>query len=198
MTFPSATLGLLQGLTHDADVNARSMEEALVVLFERLASGDVDALGEIYDRWAREIHALAIWRTGGSAEAADVVQEVFVRLATTRARLATVRDPRRYLLAMAHRAAVDRKRMWRRMQPLGQPALLKAASLEPDRQFDAERASRLLLGLPPRQREVIYLHHFSDLSFREIGKVTGVPTFTAASRYRLGMRRLRKLMRSGS
>jgi len=194
MTFPSATLGLLESLSHGADMNAGSPEEALVVLFERLAGGDVDALGAIYDQCAGDIHALALWRTGGSAEAADVVQEVFVRLATTRARLATVRDPRRYLLAMAHRAAVDRKRMWRRMQPLDQPALLKAASLELDRQFDAERASRLLHGLPPPQREAICLRHFSDLSFREIGRVTGVPTFTAASRYRLGMRRLRKLM----
>lgn len=198
MINPSATLGLLESLGHDADVNAGAADEALVVLFERLAGGDLDALGEIYDRWAKEIHALAVWRTGDSAEAADVVQEVFVRLATTRARLAAVRDPRRYLLSMAHRAAVDRKRVWRRMVPLRQVALLEASPLEPDRQVDAERASRLLLALPPSQREVIYLRHFSDLSFREIGRVTGVPTFTAASRYRLGMRRLRKRMEGAS
>ena len=198
MSIPSATLGAFERPCHGADVIAGSPEEPLVALFERLAGGDLDALGDIYDGWAREIHALALWRTGGSAEAADVVQEVFVRLATTRARLAAVRDPRRYLLAMAHRTAVDRKRGWRRMVQLGQVALLVAPPFEPDRQFDAEQASRLLLALPASQREAIYLRHFSDMSFREIGRVTGVPTFTAASRYRLGMRRLRKLMEGAS
>jgi RNA polymerase sigma-70 factor, ECF subfamily len=198
MTIPWTTLALHESLGHGAAVNDGSRDEALVLLFARLSSGDLDALGEIYDRWAREIHALALWRTRGSVEAADVVQEVFVRLAATRARLATVRDPRRYLLAMAHRAAVDRKRGWRRMVPLRQVAFLEASPLEPERQVDAERASRLLLTLPPSQREALYLRHFSALSFREIGRVTGVPTFTAASRYRLGIRRLRKLMKGAS
>jgi RNA polymerase sigma-70 factor, ECF subfamily len=168
--------------------------EELALLFARLSGGDLEALGPIYDRWAREIHSLALWRTGGSAEAGDVVQEVFVRLATTRAELGSVRDPRRYLLTMAHRIAVDRMRRRPRSVPLPETDLLEAAPHDPDRSLDARRASQLLLNLPPAQREAIYLRHFSDMGFREMGKVTGVPTFTVASRYRLGISSLRKLM----
>ena len=53
---------------------------------------------------------------------------------------------------------------------------------------------RMINQLPPAQREAIYLRHFAGCSFAEIGRATGVPTFTAASRYRLGLQRLRRLV----
>ena len=59
---------------------------------------------------------------------------------------------------------------------------------------DAGRASALLAQLPPAQREVIYLHHYAGHTFSSVGKIVGVPTFTAASRYRLGLEKLRRLM----
>ena len=40
----------------------------------------------------------------------------------------------------------------------------------------------------------MFLRHFMGMSFREMAAVTAVPTFTAASRYRLAMRRLRRLI----
>ena len=187
-------LRLFQGFPAGSEAEGGASQAALADLFARLAGGDLDALGAIYDRWAREIHALALWRTGRNEEAADVVQEVFVRLATTRAELGSIRDPRRYLLTMAHRAAIDTMRKRRRIVTLGETVLLEGAALDPERRLDGRHASRLLLSLPPPQREAIYLHHYSELSFREVARVTGVPTFTAASRYRLGIRRLRKLM----
>ena len=73
-------------------------------------------------------------------------------------------------------------------------AVLEPVLADPGTAADAARASRLLLGLPPAQREAVYLRHFAGLSVAEVGDVTGVPTFTAASRYRLGIGRLRKLM----
>ena len=48
--------------------------------------------------------------------------------------------------------------------------------------------------LPPTQRDVIYLRHFADCTFRTIGRITRTSTFTASSRYRLGMAKLRRLM----
>ena len=36
--------------------------------------------------------------------------------------------------------------------------------------------------------------HFAGCTFAEIGRITRVPTFTAASRYRLGIKKLRTLL----
>lgn len=64
--------------------------------------------------------------------------------------------------------------------------------------IDAERVSALVAELPAKQRDVIYLHHFAECSFAAIGDITGVSTFTAASRYRLGIGKLRRRLEERS
>jgi RNA polymerase sigma-70 factor (ECF subfamily) len=178
------------GVDLDAD---RRVSGPLAPAFAALAVGDLDALEAIYDACAADLFGLALWRTGSREDAADVLQEVFVRLAGHGSKLHRVRDPRAYLLAMAHNTAVDVVRR-RKVTVAADEALLEPVRPDPGTAADAARASRLLLGLPSAQREAVYLHHFAGLSFAEIGDVTGVPTFTAASRYRLGIGRLRNLM----
>jgi RNA polymerase sigma-70 factor, ECF subfamily len=169
-------------------------DEELAGLLARFADGDLDALGPIYDSCASELFAIAHWRTGSVADASDCVQDVFVKLAGMQAMAAGIRNPRRYLLTMAHRAAVNRVRKRRPRVALDDAPFLEAPGPDPDRVLDASRATTVLRGLPEAQREAVYLHHFAELSFREVGSVTGVPTFTAASRYRLGIARLRELL----
>jgi len=163
-------------------------------LFEQVAGGGLAALGPLYRACSDELYGLALWRTGSPADAADVVQEVFVRLARFRERLPAVRDPLAYLRRMARGVAVDlhRRRLRTKELPLEECDLLEAPDETPERQLEARRVSRFLLELPAVQREAIYLRHFAGCSFAEIGRATSVPTFTAASRYRLGMKRLRR------
>jgi RNA polymerase sigma-70 factor (ECF subfamily) len=165
-------------------------------LFAALAGGDPNAFEGIYESCASELHALALWRTGSPADAADAVHEVFVRLAGLRLRLKGIQDPLAYLRRMTHRAAVDvhRRNARRRETPIDDCVFVEPTIPSADRELDARRVSRLLRQLPPNQREALYLRHFSACSYAEIGRATGVPTFTAASRCRLGLRRLRILL----
>jgi len=179
----------LPGLTRER-VGGRSWGE----LFFDLAEGKARALEEIYEAAAGRIFGLALWRTGSREDACDVVQEVFVRLAEQGDRLRKVKQPKAWMFAVAHRVAVDATRRRRKSEPLESCRFLESTSGDADRELDAGRASSLLAGLPPAQRVAVYLRHFADCSFAEIGRVTGVPTFTAASRYRLGISKLRNLM----
>ena len=165
-------------------------------LFARLAAGDPSALEPLYREAARSVFGLALWRTGSVEDAGDVVQEVFLRVAQRHRRLRRVEDPRSWLLGVAHHVAVDvaRRRKRRATEPLDEVPFLAAPETDDARAIDASRASRLLAQLPPAQRDVVYLRHFADCTFAVIGDITGVPTFTAASRYRLGIARLRRLM----
>jgi len=170
--------------------------EELGGLFARLAGGDGSALEPLYDAWSGRLFGLALWRTGSRDDAGEVVQEVFLRLVEKRDALAGVRDPASWLLAVAHRIALNVARRERRRaaEPLERCAFVEAPSGDAARRLDAERASTLLAQLPPAQREAIYLHDFAGCTFSEIGTIAGVPTFTAASRYRLGVGKLRRLM----
>jgi RNA polymerase sigma-70 factor (ECF subfamily) len=165
-------------------------------LFSDLAAGRTAALDELYDASAARLYGLALWRTGSEEDAADVVQDVFVKVAEQGPKLAGVRNPKAWLLTVTRRAAVDvtRRRRRRPTENLQACQLLTAADQDLDRRADASKVSASLIELPPAQRLVIYLRHFADCTFSEIGTILGVPTFTAASRYRLGVARLRKLL----
>ena len=165
-------------------------------LFDEVASGRRQALDELYDLAARQLYGLALWRTGSPEDAGDVVQEVFLRIAQKRHQLTAVRDPRAWLFTLAHRAAVDvtRRRSRRKAMPIEECRFLEASAADSDRAVDARRASHLLAQLPAAQRDVIYLHLFADCTFAAVGDIVGVPTFTAASRFRLGMKKLRRMM----
>ncbi len=173
-----------------------SWGDALRGPFAALAAGDRAALETVWVVASRRLHALALWRTGNEEDAADVVQEVFVRLASRHADLGKVDDPHLWLLAVAHHAAIDttRRRARRRTEPIERAGLLIARDGDPESAARAAELSRAICRLPDAQREAIALRHFGGLSFREIARITGVPTFTAASRCRLGLTRLRQLL----
>jgi RNA polymerase sigma-70 factor, ECF subfamily len=173
-----------------------SWGDSLRTPFDELAAGDVDALDAIWEMAGGRLYAIALWRTGNEADARDVVQEVFVRLATRRHDLKNVSSPHLWLLTVAHRVAIDltRRRTVRAAEPLESDKLVAGPGSDPHQATEAAQLSRALAQLPAPQREAVSLRHLNGHSFREIAAITGVPTFTAASRCRLGLARLRKLL----
>jgi RNA polymerase sigma-70 factor, ECF subfamily len=163
-----------------------------VELFGQLARGESEALAELYDRHAPALlrHAFAMTREMAHSE--DVVQATFVKIATVGAPLLGVRCPGNYLHRILRAASIDllRREARRREQTLVDDVIDTLAT-DPATRIDVRDAVRRL-SVP--QREVIMLHLFSGFSFREIGDIVRVPTFTAASRYRLAIDRLRQLL----
>jgi RNA polymerase sigma-70 factor (ECF subfamily) len=186
----------LLGPSSGSDVPIRRTEDDWRGVFRALATGHMSALEDLYDAVAAKLYGLALWRTGSEEDAADVVHDVFVRVVDQGPRLANVRNPKAWLLTVAHRAAVDvtRRRRRRQAESLEDCPFLAANAVDGVQRVDAARASQLLAGLPPAQRDAVYLRHFADCSFAEIGEIVGVPKFTAASRYRIGIGKLRRLM----
>ena len=166
-----------------------SWGEALRAPFNALAAGDASALEAVWEIASRRLYGLALWRTGCEEDARDVVQEVFVRLASRRAELGRVARPDVWLLAVTHNAAIDtaRRKVRRRTEPLESASHVAAPGADPERAAAARAASDALARLVPAQREAVLLHHVAGCSFREIGAITGVPAFTAASRCRLAL-----------
>ena len=165
-------------------------------IFAELAAGRVERLADLYDLASRRLHGLALWRTGRHDLAADVVQDVFVRVAEQGVRLARVRDPRWWLLAVTHRLAIDavRRAARREAEPVEDHADLAADPVDHGRMLDARHVWALAARLSAKQREVVYLRHAAGMSHAEIGRCLGIPAFTAASRYRLALAALRSML----
>jgi len=160
-------------------------------LLGELAAAKPEALAELYDRHAAPLFRHALTLCGRRAEAEDLVQATFLKLATTTADLRRVTAPAGYLHRMLHSTWIDVHRRTvvgdRVAEQIGVQTSEPVAAIE-----ESIDLTRALERLAAPQREVIGLHLVEGFSFREIGRVTGVSLFTAAARYRLGIARLRK------
>jgi RNA polymerase sigma-70 factor, ECF subfamily len=161
-------------------------------LFKELGGGNWEALEMLYDECARTLYGYAFVHLRNREDSEDVVQEVFVKLMKTKAALKDVKNPQAYLLSMTHRAVVDLRR-----RPSDSPLDDEVMDVRDNGQVPvAEKIAinQAMCALSPEQRAAVYLKEVEGMSFHEIGSVTGTNLFTAASRYRLGLGRLKKFM----
>lgn len=179
-----------------------SQTEDLDLLW-RVRQRDPEALARLYDRYGCAAYGLALRILRDPEAAAEVVQEVFLRLwqrpdhyDPLRGTVAT------WLLSLTHHRAIDLVRARRRQ---GQAVLALAQS---DGPAEAETAladlawlherrqavRQALAELAPVQRQVIELAYFDGLTQREIAALLGEPLGTVKTRLRLGMQRLRSLL----
>ena len=166
----------------------------------RVARGDADALGLLYDRYGRVVFGVLYQMLGSPEVAEEVAQDAFHavwrRAHTFRAERGSVRV---WLLAIARNAAID----WRRTKGkrlAREAAIEEASSLAEETTVEdhvitslgAERVRAAVAALPPEQREVLALAFWSGLSQTEIAARTSVPLGTVKTRVRLGMAKLRE------
>src|SRR5215469_14342469 len=104
-------------------------------------------------------------------------------------------DPEGYLRRTLYNLAADGFRRQGRLQR--KLALLRAgaqAPVDPTAEVDLRDALvRILLQLPPRQRAVLVLRYWEQLTEAEIAAVLGWPEGTVKSAASRGLRRLREL-----
>ena len=176
---------------------ADSDEQKLLDAFERLSKDDITALEDVYDVCANDVYGLAIWSTRSQADASDIVQEVFLKLARKRQSLAAIQKPRNYILQITHRLGIDfyrnRQRRIKQEEPI---SMLEPLFLDPQiNQDDRIQLHNAIAKLNSKQREVLYLRYFVGLSFSEIADVSDLNLFTAAGRCRLAIQRLRGMLK---
>lgn len=158
------------------------------------------ALETLYDKHAQAVFAYALNLTRNEADAHDLLQEVFLKLAQHAHDLDHLRDARAYLLRLTHNATVDffRRQSTRQRHEQEQshsPEPLFAPSPDPDEALFRQHLSEALAELPEDQRAVVHLKLWENLTFEAIARVLGISPNTAASRYRYGLDKLRARLR---
>jgi len=157
-------------------------------------------LAALYDAHAPALHAYLLNLTRSEADTRDALQEVFVKLARQPQLLANVRDPRGFLLRLAHNLAIDlirrqSTRQRRHEQLAEESAALFAAAGDPDEALFRRALEEALSELPLEQRTVVHLKLWEGRTFEEIAQILDLPPNTAASRYRYGLDKLRARLR---
>src|SRR5688572_5321950 len=170
---------------------------------ERLGQGDPEALGDLYDRHARPVYALALRILQDPADAEDIVQEVFAQAWTQARRYDVTRGAvSAWLLTVARSRAIDRLRA-RRARPDRAGIDLSPADIvdpvpRPDTQLLSSEQVRVvraaLAELPRLQRVALELAYYEGLTHSEIAEQLEQPLGTVKTRIRQALLKLRDAM----
>jgi RNA polymerase sigma-70 factor (ECF subfamily) len=174
------------------------LEERLLVW--RLNRGDATALSEVYERCRDDLLRLAGSMLRDAAAAEDIVQDVFVGFAGSARTFRLTGSLKGYLATCVANAARNRIKAAarRRATDLDEAGPLESGARHPGRWMtlseEFERASGAMAALPAEQCEVITLHVYGDMTFREIADWQQASIKTVQSRYRYGLDKLRSAL----
>jgi RNA polymerase sigma factor (sigma-70 family) len=166
----------------------------------RFAAGDEQAMALAYERWAGQVHGMAVRAFGPGPDAEDVTQQTFVSAWTGRAGYRPDKGPLpAWLVGVARHKIADtwaRRDRQRRETEAAVSDVQAATSPGVTAGVDTEVADRVLvldeldrLGQP--QRGIIEMAFFEDLTHAQIAARTGLPLGTVKSHIRRTLERLR-------
>ncbi len=172
-------------------------------LIIQLQEGNLNALGDLYERYQHMVYRTALAVTGDPAAAADLLQDVFLRMH----RFADRIDPERPLEPWLYRTTTNLTYTWikrhkRLLRPLediaewisGGNKQSPAQITEKDEEWEDIR--KAIARLPLVQRMVVVLYYVNDLSLQEISEILDVPVGTVKSRLYYGRQVLKKHLES--
>jgi RNA polymerase sigma-70 factor, ECF subfamily len=168
-------------------------------LGRRFAAGDEQALAWAYERFAGQLHGMAVRAFGPGPDAEDVTQQTFVSAWTGRARYRPDQGPLpAWLVGVCRHKIADTWARRERLRRTAEAAMSEAQSAPRagGPMVDTAVADRvLLLGeldrLGQPQRGIIELAFFEDLTHAQIAARTGLPLGTVKSHIRRTLERLR-------
>ena len=170
---------------------------------------DSAAFAGIFDRHHAQLYRY-LRRRVGAGLAADLAAETFVTAFARRsAYRPDTQDARPWLYGIAHNLLRSHLRDERRQlaayarrgaDPLADPGALAAFSMADARADSAAVSAELaiLARMPGRDRDVLLLFAWADMSYAEIAQSLNIPVGTVRSRLNRARRRVRVLVESKS
>lgn len=173
-------------------------------LIKRVADGDQSALTLLYDSTSRLVFGLVLRVVTDRATAEEVLLDVYTQVW----RQASTYDSKRgaplaWMMTIARTRGIDRLRSGKHehqyKESLDAIGEVTATTASPEADTVSSERRQLvrtaLDSLSVEQREVIELAYYSGLSHSEIALQLGQPLGTVKTRTRLGMMKLRDMLR---
>lgn len=192
---PPASLNVMQN-RKSASAGAVDFPER--ELIRRGRRGDIAAYEEIFDRYRRRVYNLVYRMVANESDAADLTQEVFVKVFTTLPSLKSERAFPAWLRTVATNTVLDhlRRRPNVPSESLDERTILgddqsvereiPSWSDNPERATETktlqEAVQRAISSLEDDHRIVVVLHHIEGLDVQQIAKMLRVPEGTVKSR----------------
>lgn len=168
------------------------------LLITRCQEGDREAFALLFETYRDTVYSLALHFTGDESLAADITQEVFLKLLTRIRQFRREAEFKSWLYRIVANTCTSYGRKSRRYVALDEVAGGSRFVVEAPQEAEAMRRQAMaelrgaFLTLGPGLRLALLLRHVAGLTHGEIARVLGVPFGTAAARVSRGHRALEK------
>ena len=182
---------------------AKISDESLIA---QSCTGDREALAALFERYARLVRSVAARILRDTAEAEDLVQDLFLYIQRKcRSFDSSKSTARSWIVQMAYHRALDRRRYLKSREFYAQP-FFPANGVEvvgkPTRESDycAEAVfgrnglEKIVNALSADQRETLRLHFFEGYTLAEVSEKLGQPLGNVRHHYYRALDKLRKEM----
>jgi RNA polymerase sigma factor (sigma-70 family) len=180
------------------------MTDAQVI--ERVLKGETRWFGELVRRYQDEVYGMALRFVGGSADAEDVAQEVFLRVHRSLEGFKGDAQFSTWLFRVTYNLCADWLR--KHKKPRRSTTNLEKAGDIADGRVDLERGlleaeerhriRRAVEGLDETYRSVVVLHYYQKLSYDKIAEILSMPVKTVETRLYRARKALRAVLEQAS
>jgi RNA polymerase sigma-70 factor (ECF subfamily) len=185
---------------HSDPVETPLTDQTDAELYRALKTGQMEALGILYDRHAGLVHGLACRTLGNPQEAEDLTQDVFLSLVRTNSYQPNRGSLRTFLAILTRSRAIDRMRSrsaaLRSLQRWqSEPSQSSTSSLETLFQTEqSQEVQAALAQLSTEQQQILRLAYYDGLSQSRIAEQLNIPLGTVKTRSRQGLLKLRQTL----
>lgn len=170
-------------------------------LLTRLKNGDVLAFDRIYELYSHKLYSFVFRILKNESEAADIVQEVFVKIWESRDKLGDYKLLNSYIFTIAYNFSISliRKRISsnKYLERLkNSSVIVTAPAIISEIEFNElnVQVERLISQLPERQKQVYLLHRENGLTYSEIANQMGISKNTVENHMVKALKYLRENM----
>ena len=200
---PTETVSSSSRPAQQTFAQAEASDEILLTL---ITSGDQQALGTLFQRYGRLLRSIAARILKDSAEAEDLVQDLFLFIQRKCGIFDSSKSSARsWIVQMAYHRAIERRRYLATRQfysqkelEIGSHQVIGAPTTENDYVAEAVLGriglEKVLEDLSDDQRETLRLYFFEGYTLAEISEKLGQPRGNVRHHYYRGLDRLRKEM----
>ena len=171
---------------------APSEYEALEALLARIAGGEKDALGELYERTHAAVFGFAMSMASSPADAEDILHDAYLAVFSSAGSYKAQGKPMAWIMTIVKNLARMRYRAAQRQLDIaddGWERYLSAKSeVSPDERILLQAALRLLSDT---ERQIVMLHAVAGVKHREIAAILDMPVATVLSKYSRAIKKLR-------
>jgi RNA polymerase sigma-70 factor (ECF subfamily) len=171
-------------------------------LIRRSKAGDRDAFGELYDAYLRQIYAFVFYKTHNKQIAEDIVSETFLKALKN---INTV-DPDKSFAGWLYIISKNTIRDYYRAKSSAPHLNIDDAwdlsdeidtSKEAEQKFLQASVGKYLRILAPRERDIIIMRVWQELSYQEIADILQTSEAGSKMAYSRALGKLRRVMPKG-